>query len=186
MTATNQRDSRDRRDSSSASPLETERSAPSLGYPDAVRESMRESALSTTELVAQLDAKYGAYGWDIYRAHDGRWVAVARADRDAVHSCDTIEAALAALAAYVPLPVVPPPPRRLARSSFAVTRTSSTAWRLDYLGDTYARCLRTKKAAYALADQIVERTDAAIAEWHRRYGDLVANGKEGVDYRRQT
>ena len=44
MTATNQRDSRDRRDSSSASPLETERSAPSLGYPDGVRESMRESA----------------------------------------------------------------------------------------------------------------------------------------------
>lgn len=141
--------------------------------------------MNADELVAQLDAKYCANGWDIFRAYDDRWIARWRNDKDSVHSCDTIEAALAALAAYVPLPVVPPLPRRLARGSFAAVRMA-TGWRLDYRGETYARALPTKKAAYALADQIVERTDAAIAEWHRRYGELVANGREGVDYRRQT
>lgn len=142
--------------------------------------------MTTTELVARLDAKYGQQGWDIYRAYNGRWIARGRSDKDAVCDGDTIEASLAALAAYVPLPVVPPLPRRLGRGGFTAARQSSTAWRLDYLGDTYAYSLPTKKAAYALADQIVERTDAAIAEWHRRYGELVANGREGVDYRRQT
>jgi hypothetical protein len=140
-------------------------------------------------MVAALDGRSADTNekWDLYRCFDGDWIVALRgddkaADREARGA--TIATALEAAINSHRLPVVPPAPTIL-RAWQALITKSSTWWALSYQNGGFCHA-STKKAALEAAGRIEARTVAEYDAWVDKYGALVANGIEGVDYYRRS
>lgn len=128
--------------------------------------------MTADELVAEIDRKFGAHRWTVYRCRNGQWVARINFDAEAIFGRDTLKESLAALAAYSPLPDAPPKPRLLARENFYSLPVAGTQLvQLRYLGDEGARALVTADEVGTVADWLVTQSEVALAEWQRTYGD---------------
>jgi hypothetical protein len=141
------------------------------------------------EMVTLLDNRAAATGekWDLYRCHDGDWIVSLRGDdKEADRSTrgTTIAAALVAALDSPRLPVVPPTPTVLRASQMTVAKDGNS-WKLVYPDGNWFGRSATKRGALEVAARIEAISIAAFDDWCARYGALVANGVEGVDYYRR-
>lgn len=135
--------------------------------------------MTADELIAALDAKFPT--WEMWRTADKQW-----ASRDnhggQTHMSASMTDCLASLLYYTPLPVVPRQPTLLTLDRF-VARKDWAYWSLRYDGREHSHHYKTKKDALRCAEQECERASKRCAEWADKYSELVARGKEGIDYR---
>ncbi len=135
--------------------------------------------MTADELIASLDAKFPA--WEMWRTADKQWVS-----RDQhggqTHMSASMTDCLTSLLYYVPLPVVPRQPTLLTLDLF-VDRKYWAYWSLRYDEREHSFHYKTKKEAMRCAEQECERASKRCAEWADKYSELVARGKEGIDYR---
>jgi hypothetical protein len=141
-------------------------------------------------MVAALDGRSAATNekWDLYRCFDGDWIVALRgddkaADREARGA--TIVTALEAAINSPRLPTVPPAPTILRACTMTVAKEGNS-WKIVYPDGTWFGRSPTKKAAVATVARIEARTVEAYDAWVDKYGALVANGVEGVDYYRRS
>lgn len=141
-------------------------------------------------MVAALDERSATTNekWDLYRCFDGDWIVALRGDDkagDREARGATIATALEAAINSHRLPVVPPAPTILRACMMTVTKEGNS-WKMVYPDGTWYGRSSTKKAALEAAARIEARTVAAHDAWVDKYGALVANGVEGVDYYRRS
>lgn len=139
------------------------------------------------ELAARLDVGYPPkrasepVRWDLYRAGNGDWIVRLRTDgQDSFHNSDTIHGALAAAVEWKPLPIIPPPPKRMHANGFVPVKDGSH-WRLTYMGRDQAIRVKTRREAVETAVKLERYSNAAADEWEREHG-WSRNATEGVDF----
>jgi hypothetical protein len=132
-------------------------------------------------MVAELDERYGACGWSMWRAAIGGWFVKIESDKS-THSKPTISQAIKAAIDYKPLPVVPRRPSIFSASGAIVYKVRGGGWGVEYKGRDCYVWLPTKKMAEQWAKQEEERADKAYDDWMANYGWILGK-KEGVDFR---
>lgn len=135
--------------------------------------------MTVDELISALDAKHPM--WEMWRtATREEWVS-----RDSykgkIHVARSIVDCMQLLLDYKPLPVVPRQPTLLTLDRFTA-RKSGSWWSLFYDGVNKLHHFRTKKDALRHAEMHCRMSSENCAEWADKYGELVARGKEGIDY----
>ena len=135
--------------------------------------------MTADELIAALDAKFPA--WEMRRTADKEWVSRDKHGGQ-THMSASMTDCLASLLYYVPLPLVPRKPTLLTLDRFTA-RKSGSWWSLFYDGVNKLHHFRTKKDALRHAEMHCRMSSENCAEWADKYGELVARGKEGIDYR---
>lgn len=136
--------------------------------------------MTADELIAALDGKFPR--WELWRAdYRQQWVSRSNLGGECLVSASLTEC-LQLLLDWVPLPVVPRQPTLLTLDLF-VARKDWSYWSLRYDGREHSHHYKTKKDALRCAEQECERASKRCAEWADKYSELVARGKEGIDYR---
>jgi hypothetical protein len=135
--------------------------------------------MTADELIAALDAKFPK--WELWRTADKEWACRAF-HGDEVQGATTLSLALQCLLEYKPLPRVPRRPTLLSLDLFTARRNGSY-WNLFYDGRDWSYRHKTKKEAMQCAEKLCDASSKRCAEWADKYGELVARGKEGIDYR---
>ena len=138
--------------------------------------------MRTQELIDKLDKQYP--GWDLYRTAMRQWaVTIAAEGQSYQGSKPTIDEALAAALAWVPLPLVPPMPTVYEESEFDVGKRGSR-WAITRNGNFFFGNYQTKKAATQALSQILEVNSQKVIQWEEEWG-CTRQMVEGVDFRYQ-
>lgn len=135
--------------------------------------------MTADELIAALDAKFPA--WEMWRTADKEWVSRDKHGGQ-THMSASMTDCLASLLYYVPLPLVPRKPTLLSLDRFTARRDGCN-WSLLYDGKLFQFAFKTKRSAMRHAQVCVDSASIACATWADKYSELVARGKEGIDYR---
>ena len=160
-------------------------------------EGARRSTNDIETIVAGLDGRFRS--WELFNRMKGpapdRWSLTAHTNeacgRTSVPTCNeatcvevngpTIESALIGALGWVPsiLAVIPPrPPATPTDRSAVKSGRSWTPTDPEFFGS-----FKTKREAVAWIEECVVKMETDRAEWSAKFGDLVATGVEGVDYR---
>lgn len=136
----------------------------------------------TEDHVAALDKR--GESWNLYRAHDNRWIVQMGGPprEDPSHrsvSAATIEEALAAACASLRLPVIPPRPSRFWASDVKF-RKDGSGWFMD-TGTGTCR-VPSKKRGAEIAAQREQYSIEQGAAWDQQFGEAVRVGKPGIDF----
>lgn len=134
--------------------------------------------MTVDELIAELDARFPK--WELWRTADREW-ACRSAVGDQVQGAASLELALKSLLYYKPLPRIPRRPTLLMLDRFGVKKEGSK-WLLQYDSRFYSRNYRTRTEAWSSARQAVELSSQYCAKWADKYSEIVASGKEGIDF----
>lgn len=134
--------------------------------------------MTVDELIAELDARFPK--WELWRTADKEW-ACRSAVGDPVQGAASLELALKSLLYYKPLPRIPRRPTLLTLDMFEVKKLDGK-WAIECQHRPYFWNIETRKKAMAIADQAVEHSSKRCADWANKYSEIVASGKEGIDF----
>ena len=134
--------------------------------------------MTVDEIIAELDARFPA--WELWRTADREW-ACRSSVGDQVQGAASLELALKSLLYYKPLPRIPRRPTLLMINRFTAQQSGSK-WSLLYDGRGYSYDFATKKQAMTYAGTMSRMSSINFKSWHMKYSEIVASGKEGIDF----
>lgn len=135
------------------------------------------------ELAAKMRNKFDL--WQLYPTGGQKWcVRGVIGEQVFMETFPGLTEALTAALDWVPMPVIPRRPMRYVKNFMEARKDQwGKKWELWHSGRRVAGCLfKTKKAAMAAAETIVDRSNREADQWEEKYGELALK-VDGVDFR---